>query len=281
MSLERGFAWNYQDWQFVGYSLAGITTSVFCKNASLCFDVGQGLPFQFAARRIALTHGHLDHAAGIPYLVAQKNMAGQKETDIFVPSKLADPLEQILKIWQGVDEHQYTYRLNVAEPGKMIELDKFHSLKPFRTVHRVQSQGYLLYQKKKRLKEKFRAASQEEIIAARRLGEDPNEEFLEPAVAFTGDTQSEFIDSDPDLARAKILFVEVTFWDAAKPVEHARQWGHMHFDELLEILPRLKNERIVLIHASVRYTTAYLQQILQERLPESERERVVIFPRSV
>ncbi|MGE3262035.1 MAG: MBL fold metallo-hydrolase [Bacteriovoracia bacterium] len=279
MSLERGFSWNFQDWQFTGYSLAGITTSVLCKNASACFDVGQGLPFQNSARRIFLTHGHLDHAAGIPYLISQKNMAGQKETDIFAPSSLVGPLEQILGIWQKVDEHKYTYSLKAAQPGEMIELDRFFSIKPFATTHRVQSLGYLLYQKKKRLKEAYRSLGQEGILAAKAAGENPNEDFLEPAVAFTGDTQIEFIDADPDLLKAKILFVEVTFWDEAKPVEHARKWGHMHFDELLAVLPRLKNERIVLIHASVRYTTPYLEQILRDRLPEKDKARVVLFPR--
>ncbi|MGZ3694807.1 MAG: MBL fold metallo-hydrolase [Bdellovibrionota bacterium] len=281
MSLERGFSWEYGDWQFVGYSLAGITTSVFCKNASLCFDVGQGLPFQLSARRIALTHGHLDHAAGIPYLVAQKNMMGQKETEIFTPESLAPPLEQILKIWQEIDKHTYTYTMTPVAPGQMIELDRLYTLKPFATTHRVPSQGYILYQKKKRLKEKYKQSGQAGILAAKAAGENPNEEYLEAAVAFTGDTQVEFIDSDPDVARAKILFVEVTFWDDAKPVEHARKWGHMHFDELLGILPRLKNEKIVLIHASIRYSTAFLQKIMSERLPASERERVVLFPRSL
>lgn len=279
MSLERGFSWGFEDWQFVGYSLAGITTSVFCKNASICFDVGQGLPFQLSARRIAITHGHLDHAAGIPYIVAQKNMMGQKETKIFVPESLAEPLGRIMGIWQGIDHHEYAFELQALAPGKLIELDKRYSLKPFTTVHRVESQGYLLYLKKKRLKEKFRNLGQEGILAAKSAGETPSEEYLEPAVAFTGDSQIEFWDKDPDIAKAKILFVEVTFWDDEKPVEHARKWGHLHIEELLDILSKLQNRRIVLIHASIRYTTEFLQRVLRERLRLEDQERVVIFPR--
>ena len=78
-----------------------------------------------------------------------------------------------------------------------------------------------------------------------------------------------------------MLFRSVTFWDHAKSVAHARHWGHMHFDELLELLPELENERIVLIHASVRYSTRQLEDILDERIPPSHRSRVVLFPRPV
>lgn len=279
MSLERGYAFSHQDWQFTGYTLAGITTSVLCKNAAVCFDVGQGLPFQNSSRHILVTHAHLDHASGIPYLLAQKSMAGQKESNLYVPSNLAGPLEKILRIWQGLDEHEYSYQINVAVPGVVYDLDRYYSIKPFRTVHRVQSQGYLLYQKRKRLRHSFRSGDKEEILKAKARGEDPNEVVLDPVVAFTGDTQIEFFSSDADIARAKILFVEATFWDEERTVEDARKWGHIHLDEIIELLPRLKNERIVLIHTSVRYSLEYLNGILDRRLSAADRERVVIFPR--
>jgi ribonuclease Z len=281
MSLAEGFPWSYEEWNFTGYSLAGITTSLFCKTVGVCFDVGQGLPFQNSAKHILITHAHMDHASGIPYLLSQKNMNGQKETNLYVPEAFAEPLEEILRIWRSVDGHEYSYNLLAAQPGVLYQLDKLYSVKPFATPHRVPSQGYILYQKKKRLRADLEGATQEKILELRHQGQDPNENFLEPVVAFTGDTKKEFLDSDPDIARAKILFVEVTFWDSIKPVEHARLWGHMHLDELLEILPRLRNERIVLIHASVRYTTARLREILAERLPSGERERVVLFPRAL
>lgn len=279
MSLAEGFPYTFEDWNFVGYSLAGITTSILCKNASLCFDVGQGLPFQVGARHIAITHAHMDHASGLPYLLSQKNMHGQKETNLFVPESFADPLAEIFRLWQGVDGHQYDYNLQKAIPGELYPIGKLYSLMPFATAHRVPSLGYLLYQKKRKLRAGIDPGDSAGIQQAKSEGLDPTEEILDPMVAFTGDTKIEFLESHPDVLRAKILFMEVTFWDEDKPVEHARHWGHLHLDELIANLSRLKNERIVLIHASVRYTTRYLQEILAQRLSEEDRKRVVIFPR--
>jgi len=279
MSLENGFRWDHSDWSFTGYSLAGITTSVYCKTASVCFDVGQGLPFQLPARNVLITHGHLDHASGLPYLIAQKNMNGQKNTNFFVPPSLLDPMRKILEIWQKVDGHEYHYHLHATRPGKLVELDKFYCMRPFATPHRVESQGYILFQRKKRLKDIYKNADRETILAAKAAGQDPNETLLDPVVAFTGDTKIEFLESDPDVLRAKILFLEATFWDDDKPVAHARKWGHTHIDEILEILPQLRNEKIVLIHASVRYSSAYLEEILAKRLAPEDRNRVVLFPR--
>lgn len=279
MSLETGFPWSHSEFRFTGYSLAGITTSIFCKTASVCFDVGQGLPFQIPARHVLITHAHLDHAAGIPYLIAQKNMNNQVNTNFFVPENLLDPLQKILKLWEGVDEHEYKFRLQAAIPGRTYELDKSYSMRPFATPHRVQSQGYLLLQKKKRLKEIYKSGDTAAILRAKAAGEEPNEWITEPVVAFTGDTKIEFLESDPEIKSAKILFVEATFWDEERPVERARHWGHTHIDELLELLPSFKNEKIVLIHASVRYSSKFLLSILEKRLRPEDKERVILFPR--
>lgn len=279
MSLAEGFPWTHGEFNFTGYSLAGITTSVFCKTASVCFDVGQGLPFQVPARHVLITHAHLDHAAGIPYLIAQKNMNRQTNTNFFVPAGLLQPIQQILKIWQSVDEHEYRFRLHAAVPGQFYELDKTYCMRPFTTPHRVPSQGYLLFQKKKKLKHIYKSGDREAILRAKAAGDDPNEVVLDPVVAFTGDTKIEFFHEDPLVKKAKILFVEATFWDEVRPVERARHWGHTHIDELLEILPELQNEKIVLIHASVRYSSKMLLSILEQRLRPEDKERVVLFPR--
>ena len=49
----------------------------------------------------------------------------------------------------------------------------------------------------------------------------------------------------------------------------------LNADEIAEALPRLQNERIVLIHASARYSTRYMEQVLAERLSAADQARVI------
>ncbi|RYF42063.1 MAG: MBL fold metallo-hydrolase, partial [Cytophagaceae bacterium] len=100
----------------------------------------------------------------------------------------------------------------------------------------------------------------------------------EPVLSFTGDTRIEFLD-DPQVRASRVLVMEVTYWDDKKSVENARTWGHIHLDELIPRLEHLKCEKIVLIHASARYTTARLREIMDARIPEHFKHRVDLFPR--
>jgi ribonuclease Z len=117
-----------------------------------------------------------------------------------------------------------------------------------------------------------------ELGRLRRQGQDLDEFIDEPVVSFTGDTRIEFLD-DETVRRSRVLIMEVTYWDKKKSVENAREWGHIHFDELLPRLESIKSEKILLIHASARYSTAELKKILDERLPEHFKHRVELFPR--
>ena len=54
--------------------------------------------------------------------------------------------------------------------GKTYPLKGNYFIKPFKTVHVVDSQGYILYHQKKRLKPEWQGCSQQEIKEASRSG---------------------------------------------------------------------------------------------------------------
>lgn len=278
--LATGYVWKHDTVKLVGYSLAGITTSIAFPDADVCFDVGQGLPFQIPFPNILITHGHMDHASGLPYLIAMKSMTSQPVPQIHMPKSLKDPMTKIMRIWSDMDGHEYRYNFIPVTEGKDIPLKAPYFARSFPTFHRVPSHGYTIFEKKKHLKPEYRDLPPNELGILRRKGTVLDEYTEEALLSFTGDTKIEFLDS-PQVRQSRILLMEVTYWDKKKSVENAREWGHIHLDELIPRLPELKCEKIVLIHASARYNTPYLQQILEARIPEHFKRRIELFPRPI
>ncbi|MDX9730853.1 MAG: MBL fold metallo-hydrolase [Bdellovibrionales bacterium] len=283
MSLATGYPLIHGDIKLVGYSVAGISTSIAMPEADVLFDVAQGLPYQTAYNTILLTHAHMDHASGLPYLISQKSMQQRPRPVIYMPHEAIDPLNRIMSIWHEIDQFEYAFDFKGVNPGERIPLKGDFFARTFATYHRVPSQGYTIFKTRKRLKTQYAKLSPHELGSLRREGTELDEIIEENLVSFTGDTTIDFLDgTGGDQAKnSKLLLMEVTYWDGKKSIENAREWGHIHFEELLPRLGEIKAERIGLIHISARYTTKMIREIIEDRVPEHIKPKLVIFPRPV
>jgi ribonuclease Z len=280
MSLANGYNWSHRNVHLTGYSVAGISTSLVFPDADACFDVAQGLPFQIPVPNILITHGHMDHAAGLPYLIGQKAMMGQLPPTVYMPEPLLKPMREMMRLWQEIDNHTYQFQFKAAIPGQEFALKPPYFARPFVTHHRISSVGYTIFSRKKRLKPEFENLDSWQLGEKRKQGIVIDDPVEEPIVAFTGDSKIECL-QEPGVRDARVLVMEVTYWDNKKTIENTRQWGHIHLDELLPLLPTIKSEKILLIHASARYSTAYLREIVDARVPEHFKHRIEIFPRPI
>ncbi len=278
MDLSTGADYSYAGINLRGLSLSGIRTAICLPDFSLTFDVAQGYPFLLNLKQFFLSHGHLDHSAGVPYIISQKAMNHQAAPKFYMPSSLVEPLERIMKIWQQIEGHEYKYEFIPLEADLEIPVKGAHFVKVFPTKHRIDSFGYTLFEACKKLAPKFHGLSQQELLKLKKEGHSLNEIVNKPLVSFTGDTQIEFLHSRPWIRRSKILLLESTYLDDKKSIEHARAWGHTHLHEILPHLDEIESERIVLIHTSSRYSWAEAQDLIRKQVPEKHRERVVLFP---
>lgn len=280
MSLTTGYPFTHGDLRLQGYSLAGISTSIGFPEADVLFDVAQGLPYQTPYSTILLTHAHMDHASGLPYLISQKSMQRRVPPLVIMPKEAIDPLNRIMSIWHEIDQFEYSFTFKAVSHGEKIPLKGDFFARSFPTYHRVPSQGYTIFRSKKRLRPEFAKRSPHELGALRKSGEILEETLEENLISFTGDTRIEFLEND-QARKSKLLFMEVTYWDEKKSVSNAREWGHIHFDELLPRLEKIEAEKVVLIHASARHTTKAIREIIEDRVPEHLKPKLVLFPRPV
>lgn len=270
--------WEYQHIKLEGLSLAGVRTSITLPQYSVAFDVAQGLPHAIGMSTFLITHGHLDHAAGIPYIISQKMMYSHPPPRFLVPSGLEEPLREIMNQWSRIEGFQYDYKMLTAIPGQEIELKKNIFIRPFQTIHKVKSQGYSICRRYRKLRADLTGKSRKEIADLHHRGEIVTEEKSEIFISFTGDTQIDFLDLSPEVKESKTLLMETTYLDESKSISSTREWGHTHLDELIPRLPEIRSEKIVLIHTSARYTFEEVNMIIQKKIPENERHRIEVFP---
>ncbi len=259
--------------------MAGMGTTFFFPEYKVCIDVAQGLPHTFRANTYLITHAHLDHSAGIPYIISQKALLGMKHATFYMPGAMVEPLTRIMKEWGYVDGHTYHFVFREAVPGEEIEVSTNIFAVPFPTVHRVPSVGYTLYERKKKLKPEFAGKTEADIRALREEKVKITEIVKTPLFSYTGDTQIEFWERNPEVLKSKILCVEATYIDKTKTVAEAREWGHTHLDEILPLLPEFQGEKLIVTHISSRYSPGYIKSVLEEKVPREFRNRVDFFPK--
>ena len=265
------------DQVFLGVSEGGIQTAMSMPRFRLMFDIGRGSPRLVEIPRILLTHGHLDHASGVPYHISQRSLRHLPGCEIFCPPELKEPLEKILELWAEIEGFRTEYALNSVDYGTVYPLQGNHYFKAVRTIHRIPSNAYSILEKTTKLKPEYKNLPGQEIARLKKE-KDLFYEAYNPIVTFSGDTQIEFVLDNEEVRKSKILFLECTYVDEDRPVERARKWGHIHLFEIAEHAEAFRDvQKLVLIHFSPRYRPEKIRQAISQRLPGWLAEKTIPF----
>lgn len=257
-----------------GYSRAAVQSYWRIPELKLGFDLG-GSPWDFMnIPTIFITHAHLDHMAALPVYVARRRMMKMEPPTIYLPEENVEWADRLLKVWQRLDRGRMVCKLVGVKPGQEIELSRDHVVTTFETRHTVPSVGYMVWQRRKKLKLQYQSLSGNEIRDLRKSGVDVTHEVRTPLVCYTGDTAPPGLDNYPALYEAKILITEMTFFRPDHRKEKIYKFGHTHLDDIIERAERFKNELIIIMHFSTRYATNQIERAVMKRLPAQLRDRV-------
>ena len=225
---------------------------------------------------VCLTHGHLDHAAGLAHHASRRRLTGLPPARVFAPEEAAPDLEAWLAISERLENVDYGVHVTPAVPGRSVDLRNDLSVTFLPGRHRVPTVGYLFSEVRKKLIDELVGRSEEEIVAFRQGGgaEVARREEI-PLLAYPGDCAPAIFDAAPDLFRARVLLIECSFL-GEDDRDRATKYDHIHLDDIAERASLFQNEAIVLTHFSMRYRPEEIFAALRT-LPAAIADRVVAF----
>jgi len=259
-----------------GRSVSGYGTSITLPDLGVSFDCGIANHDAVQCETVLITHAHLDHLGDIARHAYIRGMTGMEPTTFIVPEWLEGPVHEVFQFWAKVQEaRKAPYTVKVARPGERVDIGKGRFVRSFKTIHRIRSQGYVLYEERTRLAAKYRGTPGKELGRLRREGAPIDEPFEFPLVGFTGDTRAAVYDGVR--LEASVLIVECTFLDDVTVAE-ARKKGHTHITELAPKAERFDGvDALVLAHFSKRYSNRDIEAAIA-KLPTCLREKTTYLP---
>jgi ribonuclease Z len=251
-----------------GYSRAAVQTYWRIPELKLGFDMGS-CPWEFMATPTwLLSHTHLDHVASLPVYVARRRMMKMDPPVIYMPRYAVDMFQTLLKTLSRLDRGRMPCEVIGVEPGEEFELSREHVLTVVPTKHTVPSVGYVIWDRRRKLKAEFQSLRGDQIRDLRLSGTEVTEEVRLPLVGYVGDSAPEGLDNNPEFYKCKILISEMTFASPRHRKDKIHKFGHMHLDDYVERRDRFENECIILSHFSTRYHDPQVVHFVKKAFPD-------------
>jgi ribonuclease Z len=258
----------HNEFTIEGYSRAAVQSYWRVPELKIGFDLG-GQPWSFMTTATwFVSHAHLDHIAALPVLVARRRMMKMSPPVIYLPETAIDPVDKILKMFTRLDRGRTPCELVAAKPGDEIELSREHVVTVAATQHTVPSLGFVVWDRRRKLKPEFFGLPGEQIRDLRLSGTEVTEEKRLPLVAYLGDSAPGGLDANPAMFQAQVLIMEITFFAAAHRRDKVHKYGHIHLDDIVERRSQFANELIIAGHASTRYTNKRILGLANRKLPD-------------
>ena len=249
-----------------GSSRAGDSTWLKVHPPGLAFDVGRGSLQLGGSRDLFVSHGHLDHALGLPFAISQRTLHESAATRVFCPKEIEDDLRAFVEAAERLERVAYRWELFPLSVGDRVEVARDLVVEAFPVDHVVPSLGFHLFRKKHRLAPAYQGKEPSELAALRASGVAIEETIESLWVSYCADTGPGVFDLEPRIFTSSVLILECTFL-SAELTDRAVRYKHMHIDEIAARAERFENQAIVLQHLSHRHAFEDLEQAIEERLP--------------
>ena len=253
-----------------GYSRAAVQTCWRLPELKILFDVGVS-PWDFMGTpTMFISHAHLDHIAALPAYVSRRRMMKMDPPVIYLPDSAVDMAWKTLQCFRNLDRGAMPCELIGMLHGDEIVLSRETTVKAVAVQHTIDALGFIVYERRKKLKPQYVDLPQEEIRRLSVSGVEVSAERRIIKAAYTGDTNPKGIDDNPEFYEAEVLISELTFAAPEHRRDKIHKHGHCHIDDYCVRSQRFENDCIIAGHLSTRcsdeQTVRYVDKALPGRL---------------
>ncbi len=268
----------FPPYRIQGYSIAGEETVVQVPELDVCFDIGRCPRLALNSNYVALSHGHMDHAAGLAYYFSQRHFQGMGTGTVLCHPTLVKPIKNLMTAWIDIEAQRTPYKVvpmdpEGAEAPHEFEVKNTFYLRAFSTIHTVPALAFSIIEKRSKLKDEYVGLPQSKLVELKEAGEDITYIKEIPLITYMGDTSPGAHFDRPEVTDCKVLITECTFMERDHR-DRARIGRHLHLSDIVRLLPKLKCEAVVLTHLSRRTFIGDAREMLQRTIPEEHQPLV-------
>lgn len=256
-----------------GVSVAGESTCIQVPELDVCFDMGECPRSALASKYVAISHGHMDHIGGLAYYCSQRRFQGMGTAKIVCDARIAPAIHQMMAGYVELEQQRTPYELIPLLPEAQIEIKPNIFLRGFQTEHTAPSFGYVVVERRSKLKPEYAEYPQEKLRELKERGVEITRTLEIPLVAYLGDTAPGPHLIRPDVRTAEIIISECTFFEPDHR-ERAKVGMHLHVHDVAEWLRVAECKAMVLVHISRRTHLGAARKRLTELVGAEQASRV-------
>lgn len=251
------------------------------------FDIGWCVEPMRHISRLFISHLHIDHALGLSTWLCWRQPFLEEfgAPKVYVPKPMLEEARGYIEAQRRAQNYDFDYELLGLDDGDRVEIEHNRFVEAFRTTHYLPTMGFLVKEKRRRLKESHIGKDGSELQALRMKGEDIHQIVEWPLFAYTSDTCPKLFDRRPDLLEAEILVTECSyiFGSLEYDPEDESTLGekdvtHGHVRPLMRRLSGFKGKTLALCHLPITFQNIDIRAFLLPRIPAHLRDKMMVLP---
>lgn len=234
-----------------GGSIAGEFTCIQIPELDVCFDMGMCPRAMLSSKYAVISHGHMDHVGGLAYWCSQRKFQGMGIGKIVCDQRIAPAIDRMMAGYVDLERQKTPYEVVPVVPEQAIEVKNNIFLRAFPTEHTAPSFGYVLFERRSKLRPEFADVPQEKLRELKDRGVEITRTLEIPLIAYLGDTAPGAHLVREDVRKSQIIITECTFFEPDHK-DRAKIGMHLHVDDVAEWVRVCECQHMVLIHVSRR-----------------------------